>query len=641
MKRSAFLKPQMVASVILALLLLIFSASFAAGFIIDHTCRDASQIPIEWINVVKTMTLHHTGQSHGIQVPYGMQNLENENPTYDQTQGEEGIPAGSGLKITRGQRNQYSNWESSIGVERYWQGVDGRAWTERTMDYHAGNSDTVHASLHTWCWHLRTWSESQVNEYLSSMEILETEYPNTTFIYMTDTCDYAGDFGYNRWLRNEQIRQYCRDNDKVLFDFGELESWSADGTEQNTYYHTASGQNIPFWHNDWSIGQSNDYGHINEAGTVMKAKAMWWLMARMAGWNPDGGPVANFSGTPTTGTVPLAVSFTDTSTGEITGWSWDFDNNGTEDSTDQNPTYTYNDAGTYSVTLEVTGPGGTDTETKTNYITVTAPIQYNLTVNIVGSGSVTLDPAGGTYNAGTEVELTPVPDTGWAFNGWSGALSGYSNPATIVMDTNKTITATFDVDGDADGISDEEEDAGPNGGDGNSDTIQDSDQANVATFHTQDGTNYVTLESAAGTTLAGCSAVSIPSAPGAPSGITFAYGFLNFTINGAGVGGATTLTLYLPAGANINTYWKYGSTPANTNPHWYEFMYESSTQTGAEINGNKIILHFIDGQRGDDDIISDGVIIDQGGPGTDSSISGGSSDDASGGGCFVRAAYGK
>lgn len=84
-------------------------------------------------------------------------------------------------------------------------------------------------------------------------------------------------------------------------------------------------------------------------------------------------------------------------------------------------------------------------------------------------------------------------------------------------------------------------------------------------------------------------------------------------ISGAG---ATTLILYLPSGANINTYWKYGSTPTNANPHWYEFMYESSTQTGAQINGNKITLHFIDGQRGDDDITANGIIIDQGGPGT-------------------------
>ncbi len=280
-----------------------------------------------------------------------------------------------------------------------------------------------------------------------------------------------------------------------------------------------------------------------------------------------------------------------------------------------------------------------DTDKQTITFTEAPPIQHTLTVNTVGSGSVTLDPAGGTYNAGTEVQLTPVSVAGWAFNGWSGDLGGYSNPATIVMNSDKTITANFDLDGDTDGISDEEEDAGPNGGNGNDDNQLDSDQSNVATFHTQNGINYVTLESAAGTTLSDCSAVSLPSEPGAPSGVTFSYDFINFTINGAGAGGATTLILYLPAGANINTYWKYGPTPTNSNPHWYEFMYESSMQTGAEINGNKITLHFIDGQRGDDDVTTDGIIIDQGGPGTYSS--GSPPDNGSGGGCFVRTAYGK
>ena len=159
-------------------------------------------------------------------------------------------------------------------------------------------------------------------------------------------------------------------------------------------------------------------------------------------------PVANFAGSPTSGMAPLTVNFTDQSTGDITEWFWNFGDTSPTNN-EQNPTHTYDDPGIYTVSLTVTGPSGTDTETKTNYITVTAPIQYSLTVNIVGSGSVTLDPAGGTYNAGTEVKLTPVPDTGWAFNGWSGDLSGYSNPATIVMDTDKTITATFNEDNDS------------------------------------------------------------------------------------------------------------------------------------------------------------------------------------------------
>jgi PKD repeat protein len=83
-------------------------------------------------------------------------------------------------------------------------------------------------------------------------------------------------------------------------------------------------------------------------------------------------PVANFTASRLTGPAPLTVNFTDTSTGNPTSWAWDFDNNGTTDSTQQSPSYTYTTAGTYSVKLTVTGSGGTDAEIKNNYIAASA-----------------------------------------------------------------------------------------------------------------------------------------------------------------------------------------------------------------------------------------------------------------------------
>ena len=84
--------------------------------------------------------------------------------------------------------------------------------------------------------------------------------------------------------------------------------------------------------------------------------------------------VANFTSDITTGTVPLSVNFTDTSTGDPRTWAWDFENNGSTDSTLQNPTFVYTTPGTYSVKLTVTGLPPSNTIVKTNYITANPPI---------------------------------------------------------------------------------------------------------------------------------------------------------------------------------------------------------------------------------------------------------------------------
>jgi PKD repeat protein len=80
-------------------------------------------------------------------------------------------------------------------------------------------------------------------------------------------------------------------------------------------------------------------------------------------------PVANFAGTPLSGSAPLTVQFSDTSTGNPTSWSWSFDDGGT--STAQNPSHTYSAAGSYTVTLTATNYGGSNSITKTGYISVT------------------------------------------------------------------------------------------------------------------------------------------------------------------------------------------------------------------------------------------------------------------------------
>ena len=77
---------------------------------------------------------------------------------------------------------------------------------------------------------------------------------------------------------------------------------------------------------------------------------------------------ADFAASPTSGETPLTVQFTDQSVGIISSWQWDFGDGST--SSAQNPAHTYTSGGNFTVSLTVTGLGGTDTETKENYISV-------------------------------------------------------------------------------------------------------------------------------------------------------------------------------------------------------------------------------------------------------------------------------
>ncbi len=75
--------------------------------------------------------------------------------------------------------------------------------------------------------------------------------------------------------------------------------------------------------------------------------------------------------------------------------------------------------------------------------TPTTPATYMLTVNLTGSGTVIKNPDQLNYINGTSVQLAATPNLGWGFADWSGDLGGNSNPATITMDANKTLTANF------------------------------------------------------------------------------------------------------------------------------------------------------------------------------------------------------
>jgi PKD repeat protein len=86
---------------------------------------------------------------------------------------------------------------------------------------------------------------------------------------------------------------------------------------------------------------------------------------------------ADFAGNPTTGQAPLVVDFSDFSVGNIDTWAWDFGDGGSAN--EQNPSHEYTTTGSFTVSLTITGPAGTSTETKTDYILIPVGIQSNET----------------------------------------------------------------------------------------------------------------------------------------------------------------------------------------------------------------------------------------------------------------------
>lgn len=163
-------------------------------------------------------------------------------------------------------------------------------------------------------------------------------------------------------------------------------------------------------------------------------------------------------------------------------------------------------------------------------------------------------------------------------------------------------------DEDSDGVADEIENVAPNGGDGNHDGIADSLQNNVASLISLVNGGYVTVEAPTGTTLSAVSPqnqlfIIQPS-------YLLIIGTVGFTLEDLTPGAAVDVVLYLENAPAYNSYYKYGATIDEPTEHWYGFNYDGVT--GAERQSDRIILHLLDGGRGDSDLAANGVIVDPG-----------------------------
>jgi len=244
----------------------------ADPLVIDHNCTDLTMIPAEWIESVRSQILMYYGHaSHGEQITGGLNLIDEGDPFFAFAMAYRVLPDYAETFCT--------NDDLGVNPDLYWATQAGIDRTRAALNADAG----INISMFMWCIELNTWTAQQVEAYFAAMELLEAEFPGVTFIYTTGNAQFMYGDGYNRWQRNEQIRAWCIANNKVLFDFADMDAWwynpATPGWEQNTYQY--DGHTVPVQHNHY---YGDDWGHTTFESCEQKGKAMWWLTAELIGW---------------------------------------------------------------------------------------------------------------------------------------------------------------------------------------------------------------------------------------------------------------------------------------------------------------------------------------------------------------------
>lgn len=276
-------------------LLLIPNVSFAELIIVDHTSTDITEIPQSAIEQAKT-NLHiaygHT--SHGSQLTTGMTGLV-------------AFANGNGLGLSLPDNIFAWNNGGTAGALDLHDGAMGGdvgyypQWVNNTRDYlnNPANAD-VNVIIWSWCGQVddKYSAGTLESEYLTPMVQLEADYPDVQFVYMTGHVDIWDDA--DNKAANQMIRDFCLNNNKILYDFADIERYDPDGTyfeyvNDNCDYYDASFNRLGNWATEWQ--NSHDQGvdwyncssaHSEPLNANRKAYAAWWLWARIAGWSPNG-----------------------------------------------------------------------------------------------------------------------------------------------------------------------------------------------------------------------------------------------------------------------------------------------------------------------------------------------------------------
>jgi len=262
--------------------------------IINHeSVMNFSSIPRYWIEYTKeTLHIAYEHTSHGSQLITGMNRLDSFMGTrniYIFNNG--GLKGALDLRDDAMQRYYPQGNASDLGYYP--------DWVIATRNYlNAVENQKVNVIMWSWC-ALHASEAEIIGEYLPAMEQLEADYPHVKFVYMTGHSDGGGETG-SVHIWNSVIREYCMNNHKILYDFYDIELYDPDGhyygdkrvNDNCDYDSDNNGSRDSNWAIQWQLSHQENVdwyscscSHSQALNCNQKARAAWYLFARLAGWD--------------------------------------------------------------------------------------------------------------------------------------------------------------------------------------------------------------------------------------------------------------------------------------------------------------------------------------------------------------------
>lgn len=309
--------------------------------IADHTVVDRyHDIPASYISAIKKMWINIPGESHSSGYRNGLRLLAEADNRFSASITDKPPPEPyrqDALRISHLVRAEHGNWSKSTGEENWYTNPGALLRIKNHIRYCEKNDLHIAAIGFGWCWDM-TWhnppgggldpvykvhwagaseggpdgdqrwgldaedtsltgNSISMDTYLDAtqqyMNLCAAEGYSTKVLFTTGPVD--GDpkeRGYQRQIKHDHIRKYVKaDAARILFDYADILAWNDDGTEHTKKWVDGDGNahSYQMIHPDNALdmdGSKNEDGdHIGERGALRLGKAIWWTLARIAGWD--------------------------------------------------------------------------------------------------------------------------------------------------------------------------------------------------------------------------------------------------------------------------------------------------------------------------------------------------------------------